>query len=50
MLLAELALQAGVPPGVLNIVHGGKRAVDALCVHPDVAARLQEELGRTRKS
>ena len=26
MLLAELALEAGVPPGVLNIVHGGKRA------------------------
>ena len=27
-----------MPPGVLNIVHGGKRAVDALCTHPDVAA------------
>src|SRR5271155_1028229 len=38
MLLAELALQAGVPPGVLNIIHGGKRAVDALCTHPNVAA------------
>jgi malonate-semialdehyde dehydrogenase (acetylating)/methylmalonate-semialdehyde dehydrogenase len=38
MLLADLALQAGVPPGVLNIVHGGKRAVEALCAHPDVAA------------
>src|SRR5258707_8196540 len=38
MLLAELALQAGVPPGVLNVIHGGKRAVDALCTHPDVAA------------
>jgi malonate-semialdehyde dehydrogenase (acetylating)/methylmalonate-semialdehyde dehydrogenase len=38
MLLAELALEAGIPPGVLNIVHGGKRAVDALCTHPDVAA------------
>ncbi|HEY1313487.1 MAG TPA: CoA-acylating methylmalonate-semialdehyde dehydrogenase [Steroidobacteraceae bacterium] len=38
MLLAELALEAGVPPGVLNIVHGGKRAVDALCTHPDIAA------------
>ena len=25
MLLAELALEAGVPPGVLNVVHGGKR-------------------------
>jgi malonate-semialdehyde dehydrogenase (acetylating) / methylmalonate-semialdehyde dehydrogenase len=38
MLLAELALEAGVPPGVLNIVHGGKQAVDALCSHPDVRA------------
>jgi malonate-semialdehyde dehydrogenase (acetylating)/methylmalonate-semialdehyde dehydrogenase len=38
MLLAELALQAGIPPGVLNIIHGGKRAVDALCTHPDIAA------------
>jgi malonate-semialdehyde dehydrogenase (acetylating)/methylmalonate-semialdehyde dehydrogenase len=38
MLLAELALQAGVPPGVLNIVHGGKRAVDALCSHQDIVA------------
>jgi malonate-semialdehyde dehydrogenase (acetylating)/methylmalonate-semialdehyde dehydrogenase len=38
MLLAELALQAGVPPGVFNIVHGGKRSVDALCSHPDVVA------------
>jgi malonate-semialdehyde dehydrogenase (acetylating) / methylmalonate-semialdehyde dehydrogenase len=38
MLLAELALQAGVPPGVLNIVHGGKQVVDAICTHPDIAA------------
>jgi malonate-semialdehyde dehydrogenase (acetylating)/methylmalonate-semialdehyde dehydrogenase len=38
MLLAELALEAGVPPGVLNIVHGGKRSVDALCSHPDIVA------------
>jgi malonate-semialdehyde dehydrogenase (acetylating)/methylmalonate-semialdehyde dehydrogenase len=38
MLLAELALQAGVPPGVLNVIHGGKRAVDAICTHPDIAA------------
>src|SRR6202158_104145 len=38
MLLAELALQAGVPRGVLNIIHGGKRAVDAICTHPDVVA------------
>jgi malonate-semialdehyde dehydrogenase (acetylating)/methylmalonate-semialdehyde dehydrogenase len=38
MLLAELALEAGIPAGVLNIVHGGKRMVDGLCTHPDIAA------------
>src|SRR3984957_15204536 len=38
MLLAELALQAGVPPGVLNVIHGGKRALDAVCTHPDIVA------------
>jgi malonate-semialdehyde dehydrogenase (acetylating)/methylmalonate-semialdehyde dehydrogenase len=38
MLLAELALEAGVPPGVLNIIHGGKRSVDAICTHPDIVA------------
>ena len=38
MVLGQLALEAGVPPGVFNIVHGGKEAVDALCVHPEVKA------------
>ncbi len=38
MLLAELAIEAGVPAGVINVVHGGKEAVDALCSHPDVKA------------
>jgi len=38
MLLAELALEAGMPPGVLNIIHGGKRVVDGICTHPDIAA------------
>jgi malonate-semialdehyde dehydrogenase (acetylating) / methylmalonate-semialdehyde dehydrogenase len=38
MLLAELAMEAGMPPGVLNVIHGGKEAVDALCTHPDVKA------------
>ncbi|WP_181696008.1 CoA-acylating methylmalonate-semialdehyde dehydrogenase [Nocardia sp. GTS18] len=36
--LAELAAEAGLPAGVLNVVHGDKEAVDALLVHPDVAA------------
>jgi len=35
--LVELAQEAGLPPGVLNVVHGGKEAVDALLAHPDVA-------------
>ncbi|HET6470148.1 MAG TPA: CoA-acylating methylmalonate-semialdehyde dehydrogenase, partial [Geminicoccaceae bacterium] len=38
MLLAELALEAGMPPGVFNTVNGGKDAVNALLAHPDVAA------------
>ncbi|HKT73058.1 MAG TPA: 5-carboxymethyl-2-hydroxymuconate semialdehyde dehydrogenase [Steroidobacteraceae bacterium] len=37
--LGELALEAGIPAGVLNIVHGyGKDAGEALCRHPDVRA------------
>ena len=37
--LGALALEAGVPPGVLNIVHGtGKDAGEPLCRHPDVRA------------
>ena len=38
MQLVELALEAGVPKGVLNVVHGGKEAVDALCTHELVKA------------
>jgi malonate-semialdehyde dehydrogenase (acetylating)/methylmalonate-semialdehyde dehydrogenase len=36
--LAELALEAGFPPGGLNVVHGGSAVVEAICTHPDVAA------------
>ncbi len=37
--LGELALEAGVPPGVLNIVHGfGAEAGEPLVAHPDVRA------------
>ena len=37
--LGELALEAGIPAGVLNIVHGlGSEAGEPLCRHPDVRA------------
>ena len=32
----HLIEQAGFPPGVMNMVHGGKEAVDAICTHPDI--------------
>ncbi|KQV83332.1 methylmalonate-semialdehyde dehydrogenase [Massilia sp. Root351] len=38
MRLVELALQAGIPSGVLNVVHGGEAAVNAICDHPDIKA------------
>ncbi|HTN65480.1 MAG TPA: aldehyde dehydrogenase family protein, partial [Burkholderiaceae bacterium] len=38
MLLVELAHQAGLPDGVLNVVHGAADAVDQLCDHPDIKA------------
>ena len=37
--LGELALEAGIPRGVLNVVHGyGREAGEPLCQHPDVRA------------
>ncbi len=36
--LAELLIEAGAPPGVLNVVHGDRVAVDALLAHPRVDA------------
>ena len=36
--LAELFQEAGLPDGVLNIIHGGKEVVDALCIHPNISA------------
>ncbi|PQA76817.1 CoA-acylating methylmalonate-semialdehyde dehydrogenase [Rhodoferax sp. TS-BS-61-7] len=38
LLVAQLALQAGLPPGVLNVVHGDKEAVDALLADKRVHA------------
>lgn len=36
--LMELLQEAGLPPGVMNMVHGGKECVDALLTHPKVRA------------
>src|SRR6195256_460011 len=36
--LAELFLEAGLPPGVFQVVHGDKEAVDAILTHPDIQA------------
>jgi malonate-semialdehyde dehydrogenase (acetylating)/methylmalonate-semialdehyde dehydrogenase len=36
--IADLLLEAGLPPGVLQVVHGGRDAVEAVCDHPDVPA------------
>ncbi len=36
--LAELAMQAGLPPGVLNVVHGKNEAVNFLCHDKDIKA------------
>lgn len=38
MRLAELFLEAGLPPGVLNVVNGDKDSVDAILDDPDIKA------------
>ncbi|WAG76766.1 CoA-acylating methylmalonate-semialdehyde dehydrogenase [Metapseudomonas furukawaii] len=38
MRLVELALEAGIPKGVLNVIHGGVDAVNLICDHPDIKA------------
>src|SRR5213075_1129317 len=35
--IAELLREAGLPDGVLNIVHGGQETVEAICHHPGIA-------------
>ncbi|MDA0328257.1 MAG: CoA-acylating methylmalonate-semialdehyde dehydrogenase [Gemmatimonadetes bacterium] len=34
--IIDLAEEAGLPAGVLNVVHGGQETVESLCDHPDV--------------
>ncbi|XP_061370845.1 methylmalonate-semialdehyde dehydrogenase [acylating], mitochondrial-like isoform X1 [Gastrolobium bilobum] len=38
VMLAELAIEAGLPEGVLNIVHGTHDIVNAICDHDDIKA------------
>ena len=34
--IAELLKEAGLPDGVLNVVHGGQATVEAICDHPEI--------------
>ena len=36
--IAELLSEAGLPDGILNVVHGGQQSVEAICDHPDIEA------------
>eukprot|EP00698_Gefionella_okellyi_P013677 TRINITY_DN3763_c0_g1_i1.p1 TRINITY_DN3763_c0_g1~~TRINITY_DN3763_c0_g1_i1.p1 ORF type:complete len:705 (-),score=165.84 TRINITY_DN3763_c0_g1_i1:76-2190(-) len=36
MMLVKLAKEAGVPDGVVNVIHGAKRAVDFICDNPTI--------------
>ncbi len=38
MRLAALMIEAGLPPGILNVVNGDKQTVDAILAHPGIAA------------
>jgi malonate-semialdehyde dehydrogenase (acetylating)/methylmalonate-semialdehyde dehydrogenase len=38
LLLAEWLKEAGLPDGVFNVINGDKEAVDAILLHPDIAA------------
>ena len=38
MRVAELFLKAGLPPGVLNVIHGDRVAVDRILEHPGIDA------------
>lgn len=38
MMLVEMAQRAGIPPGVVNVIHGQHDAVNFICDHPDIRA------------
>ena len=48
--IAELLIEAGLPPGVFNVVNGDKEAVDALLDHPDDRTRSASSARRRSPS
>ena len=38
MALVELLHEAGLPPGVINVIHGREEAVNFICDHPAIRA------------
>ena len=38
MIIAELCERAGLPPGIVNVVHGTVPTVNAICDHPAIRA------------
>jgi malonate-semialdehyde dehydrogenase (acetylating)/methylmalonate-semialdehyde dehydrogenase len=36
--IAEFLEEAGLPPGVFSVVHGGQEVVEAICDHPEIQA------------
>lgn len=38
MMLVEMAKQAGIPDGCVNVIHGQHDAVDFICDHPEIKA------------
>ncbi|HVE77746.1 MAG TPA: CoA-acylating methylmalonate-semialdehyde dehydrogenase [Gemmatimonadaceae bacterium] len=48
--IAELLAEAGLPPGVFQVVHGGREAVEALCDHSEIAAVAFVGSTRTAKA
>merc|ERR1719220_3004219 len=38
MALVELLMEAGAPPGVVNVIHGQHDCVNFICDHPDIRA------------
>lgn len=38
MMLMEMLIEAGCPPGVVNVIHGAHDSVNFICDHPDIKA------------